>query len=502
MKSAEHGRGTVATIRDRETHEVVGYQAKLPRHLSTPPRGVKKGRYQETVGPVQETHEAARSLLDAAIKNVRDQRARGAFEHGLPFSEYVAAAIKAKTTDARRECGNDARANKMTSTWRSIDRCWLADADFYTLPPSVIVAADLQRFIDFLCDEAEGRSGEPLSHAFIGNVARLIREALDRAGGPNQARLLELPEKSKPRVRYLELSQQRGFCGAEKVPLRDRVQVGCGMGAGLRIGELLAMEAVDVHLDDHDPHLVVRYGGPHQAPTKGKLVRRVELYEPGLGFWKLWMQRFYAGGRRVFQGPEGGYMKAWPEQFPSWAKFASVDRLTSHAMRHSYAVALLSGTWGYEPRSLEFVSKQLGHADVQTTERYYGAFEFGVWQREVRRMTGRDPERPRRPVTAAELLGLDASNDASGGPGPLRLASGFDLGVVPRHPPNSLDSSTDPADLDAVAHQTDTALEAALESAARLDPHAARRLIDAAIEARATIAELRAALRKEGRRVG
>ena len=74
---------------------------------------------------------------------------------------------------------------------------------------------------------------------------------------------------------------------------------------------------------------------------------------------------------------------------PARAEIARVDRLSSHIMRHSFAAAALSGTWGYEPKSFEFVGRQLGHADTQTTERYYGAFAPGVWLNEVRRMTGR-----------------------------------------------------------------------------------------------------------------
>jgi hypothetical protein len=226
---------------------------------------------------------------------------------------------------------------------------------------------------------------------------------------------VRLPPKGAPRIAYLGLPVQRVLFGAadDAVPFSDRLMVGCGMGPGLRVGELLAMEADDAHVDDRDPHLVVRYGGPGRAPTKGRRVRRVELYEPGLGFWRLWLERCYAGGRLVFAGPSGGYRKAWPDQFAGWARALELDRLTSHVMRHSFAVAMLSGTWGYDPMSLEFVSQQLGHADRATTERYYGAFERGTWTREVRRMTGRtDLHAVRRVVTAAELLGLEGSGQA------------------------------------------------------------------------------------------
>ncbi len=60
--------------------------------------------------------------------------------------------------------------------------------------------------------------------------------------------------------------------------------VGCGMGAGLRIGELRAIEIEDVHLDSEDPYLTVKYGGAGHVPTKGRRTRRVELFELCLRF--------------------------------------------------------------------------------------------------------------------------------------------------------------------------------------------------------------------------
>jgi integrase len=474
MTTSEHGAGTIRAVRSKKTGEIIGYQALLPRELSRPRRGSGRVGYQEPVGPPCATKEEARRVLDAVLYELKS---RGAVRHGLPFSSYVEQELRAAHTEARRRYGSLARANKACATARSIDRRWLSKASFYDYPPAAIQLDDLQRWIDQLRDEAEGLSGEPLSSSFV------------RIGGANLARALELPAKDAPSVRYLELPAQRAFF-ASSAELSDRVMVGCGMGPGLRVGELLSFEIDDVHLDDHDPYLIVRYGGDHHAPTKGGRVRRVELYEPALGFWRLWLGRFYAGGRRVFAGPAGGYLKAWPENFPGWAQLAGVDRLSSHIMRHTYAVAMLSGTWGYEPRSLEFVSKQLGHADVQTTERYYGAYEFGVWQREVRRMTGRDPVRPLAPVTAAELLGLDASVEGSGSAGGGEKPP---IALVQATPPSSTQTqefSKETGRGDASPHHVLALLEGALVATRDGEPHAARRLVEAAGAARELLLDL------------
>ena len=136
------------------------------------------------------------------------------------------------------------------------------------------------------------------------------------------------------------------------------------------------------------------------------------------------MRGFYRpeNGPQIFAGPKGGYRKAWPEKFaeepkdgtPSWREVVGGKLITSHVMmRHSYAVAMLSGTWGYDPQSLLFLQNQMGHADSATTERYYGKHEDGTWQRQVRHFTGRQA-RPGKSegLTAVELLGLGAAEIA------------------------------------------------------------------------------------------
>jgi integrase len=402
MTRGEYGRGTVKPI--KKDGVVIAYQAFLPREFSTPPEGCKNPKhYQELLGPRFKTEAEARRLLDAAILELRDKRT---LRHGLPFAHFVDAELKARYHAAKLKYETVSRAYKHTATWRSIDKCWLQDAPFYDWPPSNVSIPDLQAWFDYLRDEAEGHKGDPLSSHFIRNVAAFCRAVFNRAKiKPNPADSLELPKKSEPRVPYLELTAQRRLFGCEDIPLADRVMIGCGMGSGLRIGELLAMEVTEVALDDHDPHLMVKYGGPDRSPTKGRRERRVELFEPGLGFWRRWMaDHRNKDSELVFAGPRGGFQKHWPEQFGSWAEKAGVRRMSSHIMRHSYAVAMLSGTWGYEPKGLDFVSVQLGHADRVTTERFYKQFEGGTWRKEVRHMTGRAGG-PRTIWTADALLG-------------------------------------------------------------------------------------------------
>jgi integrase len=501
----EHGKGSVKTVRDRDG-EIIGYQALLPRELSTPPRGCKnRSSYQEPVGERQDSFELAERLLIASIAELR---LRPPAIRGLSFSHFVAAEIEAKKKHAWRKYKNDARVNRYVATWKSIDKTWLKPAPFYDLAAADITTEfDLQPYVRHLTEEAETHRGDPLSADFVHNVARFLRSVFARAGvKPNPARDIELPSKNTPKVPYLEIGSQRRFFGnqvakpEDQIDLEDRVMVGCGMGAGLRIGELLSIEVSDVHLDDHDPHLVIRYGGPDRAPTKGEEVRVVELFEPGLGFWRRWMRDHHRGGDLVFAGPRGGYQKHWQDNFPGWAAVAGVRHMSSHIMRHTYAVAILSGSWGYEPKSLEFVQKQLGHAERSTTERYYGAFERSTWKREVRLMTGRDPAGRRTPVTADELLGIEGSVEGSGSAENTGEAEKMPvqkvIGLRPRQSPKHHEIAEKRPEQSGLLEATPQSLveriDAVLASFRDGDPVAAPRAILALADARAFLADLSA----------
>lgn len=437
MSKVEHGRGTVRTIRNRKG-DVTGYQALLPRDLSKAPVGhPNPNDYREPLGEPMPTEEAARGMLDAAIGQLRKTPNMG---RGPDFAWTLDAEIKGRHTRARQELGSDLKANKLVSTWRSMERTWFAKAPFYRWTCGQVSVSDLQAWVTELRDTAESHRGEPLSPDYIRGIIMIARAVLERAGvKPNPARDLALPERSAPKIPHWLLETQRQVFGAdpEQLPIEDKLMIGCAMGAGLRVGELLAIELGDVFLDGPDPHLVVRYGGAHRAPTKSRKPRTVELFEPGLGFWRLALQaRRPSKSRLVFAGPRGGYQKHWPELFPGWGEALDLGGdTTSHIMRHTYAVSMLSGGWGYEPRTLEFTQKQLGHSSISVTEKYYGAFHAGVWRSEVRRMTGRPDMAERIVVTAEALLKAAGAAFGSADHGTAGKPHDFSSGDLPRHSP-------------------------------------------------------------------
>ena len=173
------------------------------------------------------------------------------------------------------------------------------------------------------------------------------------------------------------------------------------IGAGLRISEAIALQIADLELEKAGGFIVVyrshkkaRTRTTATGSTKGDRFRSVEI-GPGLSRTlrdQLARRAEMATGDQksapVFVMPVRTRKAArgrWassgdPEPFDrntvsrAWHKIALQDTalrdMPLHSLRHTAAAAWLAGE-----NSLMYVQRQLGHADISTTERYYGHLE-------------------------------------------------------------------------------------------------------------------------------
>jgi len=122
------------------------------------------------------------------------------------------------------------------------------------------------------------------------------------------------------------------------------------IGAGLRPGEQRPLLKADVHADEEDPYLIVRYGSP-KKPTKAGKLRRVPLF--GLALEAVREQLAALKGVKNPKGifwpnERGGYRdERVPAQWGEWLKTAGINRkVRRYDLRHTCASALVSGWWG------------------------------------------------------------------------------------------------------------------------------------------------------------
>lgn len=155
--------------------------------------------------------------------------------------------------------------------------------------------------------------------------------------------------------------------------------VAFAIATGLRAGELVTLRLADVHVDDADPHVIVRYGTAPDLPTKSGKIRRVELLPHGERAARAWLAelpRFAPKNPHglMFPRKRGGFrdenhVLRW-EAWKAALERAGITRAFRwHDLRHTCASSLVSGWWGRMWSLLE-VKEWLGHASITTTERY------------------------------------------------------------------------------------------------------------------------------------
>lgn len=240
------------------------------------------------------------------------------------------------------------------------------------------------------------RAGKRLAEQTLRNALHLLSAACRGAMDAGRLRAnpcagVRVPRRPRTDETWTYLSQPE----IERVlacPLLDdprAVAAGCrsaltvAIYAGLREGELWGLRWTDVHLDDADPHAIVRHS--YDGPTKGGKPRRVPLLPPAVDALRDWrpvqretqLRRHHRTGAPiplrglVWPAADGtcrseGYDARWPA-VREWAQLGR--RVRFHDLRHTCASHLVSGTWG-RTWTIDEVQHLLGHTERSTTERY------------------------------------------------------------------------------------------------------------------------------------
>jgi integrase len=252
-----------------------------------------------------------------------------------------------------------------------------------------------------LLDElVEAMQAEELSAKTINNTLGTLVVCLNAAVedeliASNPAlRVPRLPPAHVEReyLRLGEIPLYLDACSALYRPLAELL-----IGSGLRISEALALRVSDLELEQGGGVIVVYRSRKRDSigSTKSDRFRSVEI---GRGLAQVLSEQLArraeqsAGDQRealVFVMPqrvakgENGHWHGAGEPIDrttvsrDWHKTAlanaSLRDMPLHALRHTAAAA-----WLAAGNSLMYVQRQLGHADISTTESYYGHLERHV----------------------------------------------------------------------------------------------------------------------------
>jgi integrase/recombinase XerD len=241
-----------------------------------------------------------------------------------------------------------------------------AVAAFLGHSPADATADELAAYVASL--RAEGRAATTVARRIAAVRSFYRHQVLLGARADNPAAELELPRRGRPLPRTLSPGEAERLidaaAGTTPRALRDRAVVELLYGAGLRVGEAVALERSSVDLEQR----LVRCVG------KGSKERVVPIGREAADA----LRRYLARGRphldrrhrpELFLNARGGPLTR-AGVFLVLRRLAGKaglepERIHPHLLRHSFATHLLEG--GADLRS---VQEMLGHADLATTEIY------------------------------------------------------------------------------------------------------------------------------------
>jgi integrase/recombinase XerD len=232
--------------------------------------------------------------------------------------------------------------------------------------PATATTEELERYVAEL--RAEGLSGATIARR-IASLRSFFRHlVLIGAVDGNPAAELELPRRTRRLPRALSPAEAERLIdaavGTTPRALRDRALVELLYGAGLRVGEAVALEKGGVDLDQRLVRTVGKGGKERVVPVGRQAVEALRRY---LSRGRPHLDRRHRP--ELFLNAKGGPLTR-AGAFLILRKLAAKaglepERIHPHLLRHSFATHLLEG--GADLRS---VQEMLGHADLATTELY------------------------------------------------------------------------------------------------------------------------------------
>lgn len=149
-----------------------------------------------------------------------------------------------------------------------------------------------------------------------------------------------------------------------KTPHRNRLMCRVMLEAGLRVGEVVALEPE--HLDMQTCKLTVREG----KGAKDRTVWIGEDLRDAIGEWLERRAEDYPESPYLFPNNNGGqvdtsYMRRMVKRTAREADVREAEKVSPHTLRHTFATELYR-----ETKDLRLVQKALGHEDVSTTQIY------------------------------------------------------------------------------------------------------------------------------------
>ncbi|HEX6692146.1 MAG TPA: tyrosine recombinase XerC [Burkholderiales bacterium] len=191
--------------------------------------------------------------------------------------------------------------------------------------------------------------------------------ARHRGFGANPVLGIRAPKAARPLPKALSVESTEQLLGNEDADdkpalIRDRAMFELLYSSGLRLGELIALNADDGRLDLREGEVTVTGKGaktrsvPVGAAARAALAAWLAVRRAAPGEKALFVG---ARGRRIAAGTVGARLRRWAQ------RRGLREHVHPHMLRHSFASHVLQSS-----QDLRAVQEMLGHASISTTQVY------------------------------------------------------------------------------------------------------------------------------------
>ncbi len=241
--------------------------------------------------------------------------------------------------------------------------------------PWPIAQIDKDDIEDYIKIKAsDGILGNKTIGYHLGTLKAIFKYAIPKHIKENPAHDITRPRPEEIEVEYLSPTELKILLETcfEKFPDRY-LFVLTDASTGLRWGEITELRWKDFNPQSSQLRISrgVWEGDPQDSPKSEKSKRNVLIPE---SLRDLLVQLRDVTGARdedlIFPSSTGKHIhhsNFYRDVWNGLIEAAGVKPITFHGLRHTYATVMLSNG-----ASILFVSKQLGHSDIQTTLKYYG----------------------------------------------------------------------------------------------------------------------------------
>ena len=145
---------------------------------------------------------------------------------------------------------------------------------------------------------------------------------------------------------------------------RDRAILETLYGCGLRVSELVGLDVRDLLLEDEMLRVFGKGSKERIVPVLGSAEAALKEY---LASWRPELASAKKPNSAVFLNQRGGRLSRQSVHaiVERWGRYAGIEGLHPHTLRHSFATHLLEGG-----ADLRIVQELLGHASISTTQLY------------------------------------------------------------------------------------------------------------------------------------